>query len=408
MNPSASDWILKFLDLFEKEELIAPFQNDCAFYEALKKTGFIYGVSVRAIPKKSLGNLKLTKEEFTKVNLFHGLLYQYLHFKNNSTYAEAIQNILEFYRHLEKGKTGFFQKFTRSQRPSNLLEHILTARLQSTNSLLKKNTISLLTHALLYLDILCFKQWLQAPEKGKNFYSTQENLVLTACFYTLKSKKKKTKYDKLLIDIFEASPEYVLSEGNIGPERFLENLKTRFNREDSLEKKYILDLCCLTVWEDLKLDDSEQQFLQTLSQTLSLPEDSVQKSLADLSVFSETYTEKMLLFEYSNPVKQFYKQSAATVKLLIIRNKDRLARELEESGELVLLLGQSTVRDLLPEEKTKVKKQLLDICKTVPSLTIFLLPGGSVLLPLLVKFIPKLLPSSFQENRIEPPSKKTP
>ncbi|HAV53450.1 MAG TPA: hypothetical protein DCX41_00735, partial [Aequorivita sp.] len=75
--------------------------------------------------------------------------------------------------------------------------------------------------------------------------------------------------------------------------------------------------------------------------------------------------------------------------------------ELEESGELMLLLGQSTLRDLSADEKRKVKEQLLDICKTIPSLTIFLLPGGSVLLPLLVKFIPKLLPSSFQENRIE-------
>ena len=49
-------------------------------------------------------------------------------------------------------------------------------------------------------------------------------------------------------------------------------------------------------------------------------------------------------------------------------------------------------------EKKKVKKQLLDICKSVPSLTIFLLPGGGLLLPILIKFIPQLLPSAFNEN----------
>ena len=53
------------------------------------------------------------------------------------------------------------------------------------------------------------------------------------------------------------------------------------------------------------------------------------------------------------------------------------------------------------DEKSKVKEQLLDICKTIPSLTIFLLPGGAILLPLLVKLIPKLLPSAFDENRID-------
>jgi hypothetical protein len=64
----------------------------------------------------------------------------------------------------------------------------------------------------------------------------------------------------------------------------------------------------------------------------------------------------------------------------------------------MVLLAHSTQRDLDKEEKKKVKKQLLDICKTVPSLTIFLIPGGSLLLPILIKFIPQMLPSSFNEN----------
>ena len=52
-------------------------------------------------------------------------------------------------------------------------------------------------------------------------------------------------------------------------------------------------------------------------------------------------------------------------------------------------------------EKIKVKEQLLDICKTIPSLTIFLIPGGSLLLPILIKYIPSLLPSAFNENKID-------
>ena len=62
------------------------------------------------------------------------------------------------------------------------------------------------------------------------------------------------------------------------------------------------------------------------------------------------------------------------------------------------LLAQSSKRDLDIEEKKKVKKQLLDICKSIPSLTIFLLPCGALLLPILVRFIPQLLPSAFNEN----------
>src|SRR5690606_25193173 len=215
-----------------------------------------------------------------------------------------------------------------------------------------------------------------------------------------------TKYDKLLIELFETSPEYIIDGSENGAARFLESISFLNDKGYSLEKQYFFDLCTLTVWEDIILGDSEPQFLRRLAVALNFSEMEIKKSVGELNGFSEKHAKKFLLFEYAHPVKQFYKQSAATVKLLILRNKDRLARELEKSGELVVLLGHSTIRDLTAEEKYKVKEQLLDICKSIPSLTIFLLPGGSLLLPLLVKFIPKLLPSSFQENRIKAAKKK--
>ena len=110
------------------------------------------------------------------------------------------------------------------------------------------------------------------------------------------------------------------------------------------------------------------------------------------------YKEEIPYFKYSNPVKHFFDHTTQNVEVLISRNKNRLLKEITESKELMLLLAKSTRRDLDEKEKKKVKKQLLDICKTIPSLTIFLLPGGSLLLPILIKFIPKLLPSAFNEN----------
>lgn len=82
---------------------------------------------------------------------------------------------------------------------------------------------------------------------------------------------------------------------------------------------------------------------------------------------------------------------------LLEKNKNSLFKEIEESKELVFLLKESTHRKLNNEEKEKVKEQLLDICKSIPAFTVFMLPGGAILLPLLIKFIPKLLPSAFRE-----------
>lgn len=86
------------------------------------------------------------------------------------------------------------------------------------------------------------------------------------------------------------------------------------------------------------------------------------------------------------------------IKALIEKNRKRLLLEIHESKELVKLLAQSTVRDLTKDEQKQVNKQLLDIFKSIPSLAIFMLPGGALLLPLVVKFIPNLLPSSFNKG----------
>lgn len=404
MNPSAPDWILKFLNLFDRNELVDRFQDDTNFYKELKKVGFIYGISISFLPKRNMDYLKLTKEEFTKVNLFHSLFYQFIKRNPEATDLQAIQSILTFYREVEKGKTGFFHKFSLSHSPSHSVENILSARLQEANALLKKNSLSLLTYALLYLDVLAYKHWLQEPKSIKDVYMQLEEVVLNYCFFSLKSKQKKSKYDKLLIELYESGSEYVLNEITDGTSAFIKKMEY-LDRANAIEKKYILDMCCLTIWEDFKMDETEYEYLLEIIGILNLPESELDESLLKLKGFSESYTDKIVLFDYTSPIKQFYKQSASTVKLLIIRNKDRLVRELAESGELVVLLGQSTIRDLSSEEKIKVKEQLLDICKTIPSLTIFLLPGGTVLMPLLVKFIPRLLPSAFQDNRINPPKK---
>src|SRR5690606_22043359 len=290
MNPSAPDWILKFLNILDGNDHVENFQNEYSFYEALKQTGFIYGVSVATIPKKTLGNLKLTEDELTKINLFHALLFQFFQQHKTASNQDAIQSLLLFYKQIEKGKSGFFQKLSLSQSPSNHLEQILSARLQEANTLLKKNTVSLLTHALLYLDVLAYKQWLIDPTIAKKYYKQMETIVLTACFHTLKSKRKKNKYDKLLIELFETSSGYIIAESEGGGATFLESLNYLNHSENSLEKKYILDLCCLTVLEDLKLDDAEHHFLQQLLVTLNFADDELRNSFEALNNFSEKHT----------------------------------------------------------------------------------------------------------------------
>lgn len=91
-------------------------------------------------------------------------------------------------------------------------------------------------------------------------------------------------------------------------------------------------------------------------------------------------------------------QTVDEIKLLLQKNKERLLLELKQSKEAMYLLKKATHTNLSTEEKEKIKVQLLDICKSIPALAVFLLPGGALLLPLLIKLIPDILPSAFRDN----------
>ncbi len=390
MNPSSSGWIRKFINEFPKKLLIDNYASPNVFYKHLKNTGFIYGVSVTSTLDEPVSDLALTKEEYTKVNLFHALWFTFYTEKPKKTQREAIETIVAFYKSIERGKRSFFQKLSFSSRASENLEKIISARLQETNSVLKTDATTLLTYALLYVDVLAFAYYLKDPGGLKTYLDGLEKTLIEHSALALQSKKVKNKYDNLVIELVSSSSEFYTLSPNAPS-----------GDSSWLEKQFILDICCLAVWDDRVFDSSELKFLKELSQHLGFSEEHLEQCIETLVQFSNTNAQKIKLFEYSHPVAQFYKQSTKMVKLLILRNKKRLLTELNESGELLVLLGQSTGRDLTAEEKTKIKAQLLDIFKTVPSLTIFLLPGGALLLPLFVKLIPKLLPTAFQENRVD-------
>ncbi len=403
MNPSASGWIPKFLTIVDKKQITENINNLSLYYNLLKTTGFLYGTSTEVLSIKPLSKLNITRDEYTKINLFQSLLFTFFINNPNADSNEAIANIIAFYKELDKGKTSFLYKFSISKNPTDNLEHILAARLQETNSIFTKSSNNIFTYTLLFLDILTYRKFLNSTEDCKQYIQEFESDLINFSFLALKSKKEKNKADLQIIEQIESSTAYLTIKNQ--QNHFFNLDSINLSNYDEIEKRFILNICFLAVWNDKVLDTSEMSFLKDLVKTLQLPEALIEENIDIITEFSKKHSKSIKLFEHNNPLNQLYKQSSATVKLLIKRNKNRLIKELEESGELVKLLGQSTLRELSTDEKDKVKEQLLDICKTVPSLTIFLIPGGSLLLPLLVKYIPSLLPSAFNENKIDTKNK---
>ena len=111
--------------------------------------------------------------------------------------------------------------------------------------------------------------------------------------------------------------------------------------------------------------------------------------------------EEIALLNAESNTQFVYKAFSKRWFKILGRNKDKLVKELKESKELVSLIQKSTKEELTKEEKELVKKQFLDVLKSMPSMAIFLLPGGALLLPLILKIVPDLLPSAFKENDLE-------
>jgi hypothetical protein len=394
INPSASGWIDKFFAKFSISQQTVTDTED-SFYHKLRQTGFIYGHIVSFNTPFLIDTKSWFKDEISKIALLNALYHVYCLTSKDKEASLFIDHANSFYKQINPEGFSLFKKLLTKNEPSFTLEKIIDERVQTNASIINKNFSHLFTNALLFIDILAFHKYLSHGQIPEKYLKKIEETVINIVTIALNIKSNKTQYDDLLIKLFEASIRY--SKFSKNSALTLESLDLDYYT-DELEKKYLIDIAGMALWSDGIIEKNEAYFLHTLSGILSISDEFVDDSMMSTDSFIQKHKKNIPYFNYSNPVKHFYDHTTASVVTLISRNKNRLIKEIIQSKELMILLAHSTRRDLDEKEKKKVKKQLLDICKSIPSLTIFLLPGGSLLLPILIKFIPTLLPSSFNEN----------
>ncbi len=389
MNPSALGWINKLLKEVEQNNSFLNY-NEEAFYNAIRSSGFIYGSNLNIIAQV-LDKKDLTEEELCKTNLCLAFLYTH---KNSTSKTPFIDSVINFYTGINEIKTSFFKELLGEKKSSEQLEKIIHKRTQIDANILTKNFNYFIINALLFIDVLAYQEFLKNNSISINYVKKLEAAIESISLDVLNSKATKNQYDESLIKLFESSLRYQ-NNARVSYNTAINHLKT------TQEKYYILDLACMATWSDRTIDENEQLFLIQLGTDLNLRTSKITNAIEIVNQFYTTNKDNIALLSSKNIVKSFYNNSSKMVNKLISRNSKRLYQELKDSKELMILISQSTIRDLSNEEQKKVQEQLLDIFKSIPSLAIFLLPGGALLLPLVIKFIPKLLPSAFDDNRIE-------
>jgi len=394
INPSAHGWIDKyFLGLSKGSD---PTTSEAKlFYREIRKTGFIYGHIISFYTSRQINNHGWLDDEVSKMALLVILHRLYVEIRQDDDRDKFIAEAIAFYDEMHPKGFNLLKKVLPGQPPSLQLEEIIDERVQTNENIISKNFSHIVTNALLFLDVIAFQKFLENGRLPEKYLKNAEELIISVVSLALQTKARKSQYDTLLIRLFESSLRFgKFSNARISNPEALD--LSFFN--NPLERYYLLDLAGMAMWSDGMLENEERYFLYKIGEIMSLEPELVDESIAAVDDFIGRHKKEIAYFNYSNPVRHFYDHMTESVVVLIKRNKNRLVKEITQSGELVKLLALSTRRDLDEKEKKKVRKQVLDICKTIPSLTIFLLPGGSLLLPILIKFIPQMLPSAFNEN----------
>ncbi len=389
INPSIPGWIDKYF--IDNKSNNQSNNDEEKYYDNLRATGFLFGTIL-----ESNSNIHLLISEISKVAFLEALLGVYkLSHKSEENFIEDC-NL--YFEKIKPQRYSILKKILPKNSKSSILEKNIEDRISINENIISKNITPFSSNAFLFIDILAFQKFINQNDIPENYFKKIETIIISVITLALKSKTNKSASDELMIKFFESSIRYSkISEITISG---IEQLKLEY-LTSNLEKKYCIDMACLTFWSDQKMENSEIYFLHKLSEILQVDENFVYTSIKETDNLISKNIQKFSYYNADNPFKNYYNQTNQKVSKLILRNKNRLVKEMAQSKELMQLLAASTRRDLDQSEKKKVKIQLLDICKTIPSLTIFLIPGGSLLLPIFIKFIPQLLPSAFNENSEE-------
>lgn len=413
--PGSKGWINKYFDLIEKDQITldynlnAEIDNTAFIHAALARTGIIFGFPSCLLFASKIDDKKWTTEEKLKVLLFESHLFIYKLYKENNTIdkEEFVNALHEFYgMHSSSGIKKFYGFILRETKEDKI-ESILSKRVDiKVNYLENSFWVNYFNNVFIYIDVILFNDYLQNRKKSTLLnYDEMAMNALTALTLASYSDGIVEPQEKTLYSVFLASANLSDLQRDIAESRFEKGADftdfTDLVEQNVLLKLYLMDLSSLVILSNYDQAPEELNYLQSLGQKFGLNEDQLNEGLALTEQFILNNQEKIPFLKSSSTVEKVYSSLSVRWIKILGRNKDKLAHELKQSKELVSLIRKSTTTELSKEEKETVKNQFKEIVKSMPSLAIFMLPGGAFLLPMVLKVIPALIPSAFRDNEVE-------
>jgi hypothetical protein len=382
-----------------------------AVQRKLASSGIIFGVFGSFIFLNYQEKFNWTTHEKLKILYFESMLLIHLH-KNGESAGidEFIQNLEDFFERCGSRQMERFWSINKLFKLPRNVEKTIHDRTRIPLSLDQNLLVSYLQNSLCYIDMTLFydyndhnntiqeKDYKQLRTKKIQWTLITILYALHADQYIEESESKLFQYFLAASDLtnYERQEFQILLRSGSSAESIYESRKSNL-----LFRNYLLELAIFSALSDTEFSNRERKTLNQIANLLELSTHQINEAYDIVEQFTTDHEEVITRLKSNSSYELIFSRLSAKWSKLLLRNKDKLIEELKESGELVALVKKSMNQPLNQEEKTRVKNQFFDIVKSIPSLAIFMLPGGAFVLPFVLKILPDLIPSAFRDNDVE-------
>lgn len=414
MKPHEKGWLKTYLE-FRKDLLkdLTTRKRDAhpehSLYRVLQPTGLMYGQTVTGVDMPDMEGWN--EKDKMKILLAESLVSSSLLFNDtpvtnpddlSNAVMKAVENIGNFYNNIfPEMATPATTLFGRKKTAMELAEKILEKRIELTSELEGNFWAYFFHNSLLFLDIYIFGQWIHtnADRIVADFFRYERDelrfSVVKVIAAASHANKEVAFEEKRLFDLF-------LSSTDLPAEKRKEALKI-FNKGILIEemnlpaenswilKKYFLEMAILTLWADKKVEDDELAFLRAFCRYLNFSEEDLENSMIAVEGFVLEHWAHLERLQNRQDFQQVSEQFIERVSAIAEKNKGRLMKELTASEDILNLIKKARSNELTPSEKERMRTELIQVLRTIPTFVIVSLPQRFLTLPILLKILPKNL-----------------
>jgi len=384
-----------------------------SLYRVVQPTGIMYGHAVGETEHPDQASWD--EKDRMKVLLAESLVSSSLLFHDKPVtspeeFSKAILKTLEsvtnFYNNIfPELATPTKTLFGKKKSPLDVAEKILDKRIDQTASHYKNFWDSFFHNSLLFLDVFIFGQWIHtnADKIVADFFRYEREELrfsVVKVITTAAHANKRVEFEeRKLFEYFIQSTDLSAEKRKEAQRIFDQGLsieEINLPAENSwILKKFFLEIAILTTWADRRVEAEEQDYVRRFCRYLNFNDDDLENSLIAVEGFVLEHWEQLSHLQNKKDYNQVSDQFVERVQRVAEKNKSRLAKEIQDSNEVMGLLTKARTNPLTEEEKEKMRTELITILKTIPTFVIISLPQKFLTLPMLLKILPKNL---FESN----------